>query len=250
MAVLEVENLQTGYGDVPVLEGVDLSIEADEIVGVVGPNGAGKSTIFKSIMGYLPPWEGTITFKGDSIAGAQPSDLVKLGIGYVPQSENVFPKMTVRENLQMGGFTVEDDVFEENVNELLELFPRLEERQSQKVRTMSGGEQKMVAVARALVTKPELILFDEPSAGLMPKYVDMIFEKTRQIQEARGISFLIIEQNVTTLLENTDRTYVIRDGSVRLSAESRRLLDEENLGEVYLGGSKGEGESESETAAD
>ena len=246
MAVLEVENLHTGYGDVPVLEGVELSIEADEIVGVIGPNGAGKSTIFKSIMGYLPPWEGTITFKGDSIAGAQPSDLVKLGIGYVPQSENVFPKMTVRENLRMGGFTVDDGVFEENVDELLELFPRLEERQDQKVRTMSGGEQKMVAVARALVTEPELILFDEPSAGLMPKYVDMIFEKTRQIQEARGISFLIIEQNVTTLLENTDRTYVIRDGGVRLSAESRRLLEEEDLGEVYLGGSKGE----EETAAD
>ena len=246
MAVLEVENLHTGYDDVPVLEGVDLTVEADEIVGVVGPNGAGKSTIFKAIMGYLSPWKGTIIFKSDSIGGAQPSDLVKLGIGYVPQNENVFPKMTVRENLRMGGFTVDDEVFEENVDELLELFPRLEERQDQKVRTMSGGEQKMVAVARALVTEPELILFDEPSAGLMPKYVDMIFEKTRQIQEARGISFLIIEQNVTKLLENTDRTYVIRDGGVRLAAESRRLLEEEDLGEVYLGGSKGE----EETAAD
>lgn len=246
MAVLKVEDLHTGYDDVPVLEGVDLSVEADEIVGIVGPNGAGKSTIFKAIMGYLSPWEGTITFKDESIGGAQPSDLVKLGIGYVPQEENVFPKMTVRENLLMGGFTVDDDVFEENVGELLRLFPRLEERQSQRVRTMSGGEQKMVAIARALVTEPELILFDEPSAGLMPKYVDMIFEKTRQIQEARGISFLIIEQNVTKLLENTDRTYVIRDGGVRLSAESRRLLEEEDLGEVYLGGSKGEGE----TAAD
>lgn len=240
MAVLEVENLHTGYDDVPVLEGVDLSVEADEIVGIVGPNGAGKSTIFKSIMGYLTPWEGTITFKGDSIGGAQPSDLVKLGIGYVPQEENVFPKMSVRENLLMGGFTVDDDTFEENVDDLLELFPRLEERQSQQVRTMSGGEQKMVAVARALVTEPELILFDEPSAGLMPKYVDMIFEKTRQIQEARGISFLVIEQNVTKLLENTDRTYVIRDGGVRLAAESRRLLEEEDLGEAYLGGSGGE----------
>jgi branched-chain amino acid transport system ATP-binding protein len=246
MAVLEVENLHTGYDDVPVLEGIDLSVEADEIVGIVGPNGAGKSTIFKAIMGYLSPWEGTITFEGDSIGGAQPSDLVKLGIGYVPQDENVFPKMTVQENLLMGGFTVDEDTFEENVDGLLELFPPLEERQSQQVRTMSGGEQKMVAVARALVTEPELILFDEPSAGLMPKYVDMIFEKTRQIQEARGISFLIIEQNVTKLLENTDRTYVIRDGGVRLAAESRRLLEEEDLGEVYLGGSKGEGE----TAAD
>lgn len=240
MTVLEVENLHTGYDDVPVLEGVELSLDTDEVVGIVGPNGAGKSTIFKSIMGYLSPWEGSITFKGDSIGGTQPSDLVKLGIGYVPQEENVFPKMSVRENLLMGGFTVDEETFEENVDELLELFPRLEERQSQKIRTMSGGEQKMVAVARALVTEPELILFDEPSAGLMPKYVDMIFEKIRQIQKARGISFLIIEQNVPKLLENTDRAYVIRDGGVRLAAESRRLLEEEDLGEVYLGGSEGE----------
>lgn len=239
MAVLEVRNLHTGYGDIPVLEGVDVTVEADEVVGIVGPNGAGKSTIFKAIMGYLEPWEGTITFNGESIGGTQPSDLVKLGVGYVPQEENVFPKMTVRENLLMGGFTVDDDTFEENVDDLLELFPRLEERQNQKVRTMSGGEQKMVAVARALVTEPELVLFDEPSAGLMPKYVDTIFERIRQIQEARGISFLIIEQNVTKLLENTDRTYVIRDGGVRLEAESRRLLEEEDLGQVYLGGSEG-----------
>jgi branched-chain amino acid transport system ATP-binding protein len=244
MAVLEVRDLHTGYGDIPVLEGVDVTVEADEVVGIVGPNGAGKSTIFKAIMGYLEPWEGTITFDGRSIGGTQPSELVKLGLGYVPQSENVFPKMTVRENLLMGGFTVDDDTFEENVDDLLELFPRLQERQSQKVRTMSGGEQKMVAVARALVTRPELVLFDEPSAGLMPKYVDTIFEKIRQIQEARGISFLIIEQNVTTLLENTDRTYVIRDGGVRLEAESRRLLEEEDLGQVYLGGSGGKGEAD------
>lgn len=244
MAVLEVRDLHTGYGDIPVLEGVDVTVEADEVVGIVGPNGAGKSTIFKAIMGYLEPWEGTITFDGRSIGGTQPSELVKLGIGYVPQNENVFPKMTVRENLLMGGFTVDDDTFEENVDDLLGLFPRLQERQNQKVRTMSGGEQKMVAVARALVTRPELVLFDEPSAGLMPKYVDTIFEKIRQIQEARGISFLIIEQNVTTLLENTDRTYVIRDGGVRLEAESRRLLEEEDLGQVYLGGSGGKGEAD------
>lgn len=240
MAILDVENLHTGYDDVPILEGVDIAAEDDEVVGVVGPNGAGKSTIFKAIMGYLDVWEGSIRFHGDDIGATQPSEIVKTGIGYVPQNENVFPKMTVRENLQMGAFTVDDDVFETNLESILELFPQLDDRRDQKVRTMSGGEQKMVAVARALITEPELVLFDEPSSALMPKYVDEIFEKINRIQEDRGISFLIIEQNVNKLLENTDRTYVIRDGNVRLHAESRELLNDEELGEVYLGGSGSE----------
>jgi ABC-type branched-subunit amino acid transport system ATPase component len=146
--------------------------------------------------------------------------------------------MTVEENLKMGAFTIGDDEYEQNVEPLLELFPTLQKRLSQKVYKMSGGEQKMVAVARALVTAPELVLFDEPSAGLMPKYVDDIFEKVRQIQAERDISLLIIEQNVPKLLKNSDRAYVIRDGGVRLQAESRRLLEDEDLGAAYLGGSK------------
>lgn len=242
MAVLDVENLHTGYGTVPVLEGVDIHVDEDEVVGVVGPNGAGKSTVFKAIMGYLEPWDGQIRFKGEEIGGTQPSDLVKLGIGYVPQTENVFPQMTVRENLNMGAFTIDDDTYAQNRESLYELFPRLADRKDQEVRTMSGGEQKMVAIARALVTDPDLVLFDEPSAGLMPKYVDDIFEKVRQIQEARDISFLIIEQNVNVLLENSDRTYVIRDGGVRLEADSRELLENDELGAAYLGGSSGRDE--------
>lgn len=237
MALLNIENLHTGYGDIPVLEGVDLTVEEDEIVGVVGPNGAGKSTIFKAIMGYLEPWEGSILYDGNDIGGTQSSALVKLGIGYVPQRKNVFPKMTVQENLRMGAFTISDAEFEENVESLLELFPRLRDRKDQKVYTMSGGEQKMVAIARALITQPELVLFDEPSAGLMPKYVDGIFDKVSQIQQERGISLLIIEQNVPKLLKNSDRAYVIRDGGVRLEAESQQILEDEDLGAAYLGGS-------------
>ena len=240
MPILEVENLHTGYDNVPVLEGVDLHVDDDEVVGVIGPNGAGKSTIFKAIMGYLSPWKGSIRYKGDAIGATQPSDIVKIGMGYVPQNENVFPKMTVKENLQMGAFTVDDETFDENLESILELFPRLDERRNQSVRTMSGGEQKMVAVARALITQPDIVLFDEPSAALMPKYVDEIFEKINQIQRNRGISFLVIEQNVNKLLQNTDRTYVIRDGIVRLEAESQELIDNEELGEVYLGGSQSE----------
>jgi ABC-type branched-subunit amino acid transport system ATPase component len=244
MALLEIEDLHTGYGDIPVLEGVDLIAEDDEIVGVVGPNGAGKSTIFKAIMGYLEPWNGSIRFHSEEIGGMQPSNLVKIGLGYVPQTENVFPEMTVRENLRMGAFTIDDAVFEQNLESLLELFPRLDERRDQKVSTMSGGEQKMVAITRALITNPDLVLFDEPSAGLMPKHVDEIFERVEEICEAREISFLIIEQNVRVLLENSDRTYVIRDGGVRLNAESKELLDNEDLGRVYLGGSQAESTSD------
>lgn len=240
MSLLEVENLHTGYDDVPVLESVNLHVNDDEVVGIIGPNGAGKSTVFKAIMGYLSPWEGSIRYKGDEIGATQPSDIVKIGMGYVPQNENVFPKMTVKENLQMGAFTVDDETFDENLESILELFPRLDERRNQNVRTMSGGEQKMVAIARALITQPDLVLFDEPSAALMPKYVDEIFEKINQIQQNRGISFLVIEQNVNKLLQNTDRTYVIRDGSVRLEAESQELIDNDELGQVYLGGSQSE----------
>jgi ABC-type branched-subunit amino acid transport system ATPase component len=240
MSVLEVENLHTGYDDVPVLEGVDLTVENDEIVGVIGPNGAGKSTIFKAIMGYLEPWEGSIRLRGDDIGATQPSDIVKIGMGYVPQNENVFPKMTVKENLQMGAFTIEDDAFSKNFDSVLELFPQLDERRDQKVQTMSGGEQKMVAVARALITEPDIVLFDEPSSALMPKYVDEIFTKISQVQQNRNVSFLIIEQNVNKLLQNTDRAYVIREGNVRLHAESQELLNNEDLGKVYLGGSQSE----------
>jgi branched-chain amino acid transport system ATP-binding protein len=237
MPVLEISDLHTGYGDVSVLEGVDLEVDEEEIVGVVGPNGAGKSTIFKAIMGYLEPWGGSIQYQGREIGGTAPSNIVKEGIGYVPQNDNVFPKMTVEENLRMGAFTIDDTEYERNVSPLLELFPKLEERLSQKVYKMSGGEQKMVAVARALVTGPDLVLFDEPSAGLMPKYVDDIFKKIRQIQKERHISLLIIEQNVPKLLNNSDRAYVIRDGGVRLEADSRTLLEDEDLGAAYLGGS-------------
>ena len=237
MTVLEINNLSTGYDDVPVLTNIDIKAENNEIVGIIGPNGAGKSTIFKAIMGYIDPWEGEINFQDSLINNYQASDLVKMGLGYVPQRNNVFPRMTVMENLRMGAFTIDDEQFQQNKKEVLELFPRLSDRKEQTVRTMSGGERKMVAIARALITKPELVLFDEPSAGLMPKYVDEVFEKIHQIRDSSDISFIIIEQNVQKLLENTDRTYVIRDGEVRLEEISREILESEDLGKIYLGGS-------------
>lgn len=238
MSLLELNDVVTGYEDVPVLHGITLTADRDEIVGIIGPNGAGKSTVFKTIMGYLEPWEGEVRYDGSAIGGVQPSDLVKLGVGYVPQLENTFPKMTVTENLRMGAYTLNDDDYDVNLDELLELFPRLNERREQKVRTMSGGEQKMVAVARALVADPDLVLFDEPSAGLMPKYVNDVFERINDIQQRRDLSFLIIEQNVPVLLENTDHTYVLRDGRVVGDAPSQQFIDSDELGELYLGGSQ------------
>ncbi|RQH02454.1 ABC transporter ATP-binding protein [Natrarchaeobius oligotrophus] len=239
MSLLELEDVTTGYNDVSVLHDVTLAVDRNEAVGVIGPNGAGKSTVFKTIMGYLEPWSGTVRYGGEAIDDAKPSERVKLGIGYVPQRENVFPKMTVRENLRMGAYTLDSETYEGRIQELFDLFPRLEERADQKVRTMSGGEQKMVAIARAMVTNPDLVLFDEPSAGLMPKYISEIFERIADIQRERETAFLIIEQNVPIVLEHTDRTYALRNGSVVADRESSQFVEQDDLGELYLGGSTG-----------
>jgi len=239
MSTLEIENLHTGYGDFKVLKGVDMSVGQGEIVALIGPNGAGKSTIFKAVMGYIHPWEGEITFESKNIGHFRPSKLVQKGVGYVPQNQNVFPKMTVAENLRMGGFTVESDELAKNTETVYELFPTLEKRQDQKVATMSGGEQKMVAMARALVSDPEIVLFDEPSAGLMPKYVDDVFEKVKSINQNREVPFLIIEQNVDVLLRNSDRAYVIREGEMQVDESSDELLDDPRLRSAFLGGSGG-----------
>ncbi|MFC5973532.1 ABC transporter ATP-binding protein [Halomarina salina] len=235
--LLDVDGVVAGYNEVPVLKDVDLHVDRGEVVGLIGPNGAGKSTVFKTVMGYLSPWEGEIRYDGERVGDVQPSDLVKLGIGYVPQTQNTFPKMDVMENLRMGAYTVDGSAFEERAEDLLELFPRLDERRHQQVRTMSGGEQKMVAVARALIADPDLVLFDEPSAGLMPKYVQQVFDRIGTIREERNLTFLIIEQNVPVLLENTDRTYVLRNGEVVGDGASERFLEGEELGDLYLGGS-------------
>lgn len=236
MAILEIEDLVAGYDSVPILEDVSLSLEEGKKVGVIGPNGAGKSTLFKTIMGYLTPWEGTIQYRSEDISGIEPSQLVEYDIGYVPQERNIFPKMSVEENLRIGGYLVDSDRLQGRLDDVYELFPRLSNRKSQTVRTMSGGEQKMVAIARAMITEPDLLLFDEPSAGLMPKYTNMVFDKIDEINHSRDVSFLIIEQDIKELLENTDETYVLRDGTVRLHMESADLLGNEELGEAYLGG--------------
>jgi ABC-type branched-subunit amino acid transport system ATPase component len=242
MTVLSVTDLTTGYDDVPVLNEVDIDIHENETVGVIGPNGAGKSTLFKAIMGYIHPWEGEITFQGEVINDLGPSDIVKSGLGYVPQEENVFPNMTVRENLQMGAFTISDDEFESSLETIFEVFPDLEDRGSQRVHTMSGGERKMVAIARALVTSPSFLILDEPSAGLMPKYITDIYDTIERIHESQGISILFIEQDVQTLLQYTDRVYVLRNGENRLEASSQELRESDDLKQAYLGGRAGAAE--------
>jgi len=227
----------TGYGDTPIVKDISIDVEQNEKVGVIGPNGAGKSTLFKGIMGYLGAWEGFVIFNGTDISNMQPSKVVNSGIGYIPQNDNIFPKMTVKENILMGAYSLDDGLIEERETELYELFPKLEDRRDQRASTMSGGEQKMIAVARAIVTKPDLILFDEPSAGLMPKYIDDIFRKIDVIREERETSFLMIEQNIQKLLENTHRTYVLREGKIHLERDSSELLESDDLQRAYLGGS-------------
>jgi branched-chain amino acid transport system ATP-binding protein len=234
--LLEIEDLVVGYESAPILKGVDLAIEEESIVGVIGPNGAGKSTLFKTIMGYLTPWEGSVRFRGEDISGRDPSELVQDEFGYVPQTNNVFPKMDVHENLRMGGYTIDNDVLEDQLEYIYGLFPLLDERRSQTVKSMSGGEQKLVAVARAMMTEPEIILFDEPSAGLMPKFTDMVFQKMAEINESEGVCFLVIEQDIQKILENTQETFVLRNGEVQLNKRSEELIDDPELAETYLGG--------------
>jgi len=223
--------------DGDVLHSISVEIPANETVALVGKSGAGKSTLFKGIMGYLGAWEGFVIFNGTDISNMQPSKVVNSGIGYIPQNDNIFPKMTVKENILMGAYSLDDGLIEERETELYELFPKLEDRRDQRASTMSGGEQKMIAVARAIVTKPDLILFDEPSAGLMPKYIDDIFRKIDVIREERETSFLMIEQNIQKLLENTHRTYVLREGKIHLERDSSELLESDDLQRAYLGGS-------------
>lgn len=233
--MLEITGLHSGYGDVEVLNGIDMAIDDGELVGIIGPNGAGKSTIFKSIMGYVNLMAGEVTFKGESVTGGKPSELITRGLAYVPQHQNTFLDMTVEENLRMGAYTLEsEETYRANRETVFELFPTLEERRSQKVHTMSGGERKMVAIGRALIVDPQLVLFDEPSAGLMPKYVEQIFERIEETRTRKGIAFVIVEQNVDTLLRHVDRVYVIRDGAVVLE-ESGDLPGKEELHQAYLG---------------
>jgi len=234
MSLLQVEGVRVGYSEVDILHGVNLTLEEGKIVSVIGPNGAGKSTLLKTIFGLLQPKEGKIFFEGDDITRLKPEKIVQKGISFVPQVENVFPSMSVHENLEMGAFIRSDD-FSHKFEEIYALFPVLQEKKNQKVGHLSGGQRQMVAMGRALMLDPKIILLDEPSAGLAPLLVANIFEMIRKIN-ANGISIIIVEQNAREALKMADHGYVLAMGENVLDDTGEALLVNENVGKLYLGG--------------
>jgi branched-chain amino acid transport system ATP-binding protein len=233
--MLEVENVHTYYGHIHALKGISLSVEQGEIVTLIGANGAGKSTTLKTISGLLRPREGHIRLSGEDLGTYKPHEIVSLGIVQVPEGRRVFGRLTVTENLEMGAFTRSDrEGVGQSIERVFVLFPRLKERQNQIAGTLSGGEQQMLAMGRALMANPKLMLLDEPSMGLAPVLVDNIFETIKQLHE-RGTTILLVEQNARMALQVANRGYVIQTGEVVLSDSAESLRQNEMVQKAYLG---------------
>ena len=234
MAILEVKDLVSGYSEVMILNGVSIHCADNEIVSIIGPNGAGKSTLMKSIFGLIAVKQGSVSFGGRSIAGMRPNQLVKLGMSYVPQEKNVFPSLTVEENLQMGAFIRNDDITSA-IDRVFELFPFIADKRKNVSGTLSGGGRQMLALGRALMLDPRLLLLDEPSAGLAPLVRDEIFDKVMEIRQS-GVAILMVEQNAKKALEMSDRGYVLVMGKNRYEDTGEALLVNPEVGRLYLGG--------------
>ena len=234
MTLLNVKNLVAGYGDLQILEKVNIVVEEGEYVAIVGPNGAGKSTVMKSIFGLTKHIDGKIIYEGSDISGLPTEEIIKLGISYVPQNENVFPNLTVRENLELGGYIMKDGK-EKRIQELFDQFPILQSNENDKTSTLSGGQQQMGAMARALVLNPKLLMLDEPSAGLAPDLVKENFEYVDQIRES-GTAILMVEQNAKEALRRCDRGYVLVQGKDRFADTGEALLNDEHVKKEFLGG--------------
>jgi len=235
MALLDVDHITCGYGDTQVLHDVQMHAAEREVITIIGPNGAGKSTLLKAVMGYLHPTGGKISFNGKDVTALRPDQRVLEGIAYVPQLDNVFPSLTVEENLRMGGYILPKNTVGERMERQYEAFPRLAERRKQRVRTMSGGERQMLAMARALMTEPDLLMLDEPSAALSPKMAGEVFETVQRIN-AQGRTIVIVEQEAENSLRISHRGYVLVDGKNALEDRADRILDNEKIRDAYLGG--------------
>jgi len=232
--ILEVEGVVSGYTDLDILNSVSMCIRTGEIVSIIGPNGSGKSTLMKTVFGLLRPRSGKIIFKGEDITGIAPDTIVKKGMGYVPQDKEFFPSLTVLENLEMGAFIRNDDI-SGSLEWVYRIFPVLEEKSQIRAGSLSGGEQRMVGIGRALMLSPDLLLLDEPSAGLAPLMRDMMFEKLIEINDA-GTSIAIVEQNAVRSLEISDRGYVLETGRNRFEGRGADILENEDVLRLYLGG--------------
>jgi branched-chain amino acid transport system ATP-binding protein len=233
--LLEVEDVETYYGSIQALKGITIDVRQGEIVTLIGANGAGKSTTLRSINGLNHPRRGTIRFGGREITHEPPHDIVKLGIAQSPEGRKLFPRMTVTENLEMGAFQRRDRAaIKEDMDRVFELFPRLAERRSQKAGTMSGGEQQMCAIGRALMARPTLLMLDEPSMGLAPIFVERIFETIVEVNK-QGTSILLVEQNALMALEVASRGYVLETGKVVLADDAKALAQNPEVRKTYLG---------------
>lgn len=235
MMLLEVEHLKAGYKDTPVVHDVSFQVEAGQIVALLGSNGAGKTTTLRSVTGKLVPMAGKILYKGKSIVNVPTNKMVDMGISMVPEGRLLFGKMSVGDNLLMGAYKIKDKAqILRQQEEIYSIFPRLKERSSQMADTLSGGEQQMVAIARGLMSNPELLILDEPSLGLAPKLVQEVFEFVKKINSL-GVTVIIVEQNVVDTLKLTDYAYLINSGETVLSATGQELLENDNIQKVYLG---------------
>ncbi|MDP4106673.1 MAG: ABC transporter ATP-binding protein [Bacillota bacterium] len=233
--MLTVKNLQVNYGSVQALKDISIEVKQGEIVTLIGSNGAGKSTLLKTISGLIRPKQGSITFEGKDLTSIPPEKIVSIGISHVPEGRRIFSGMTVMENLRIGAYQRKDKKgIEKDLEEVFSLFPILKDRKNQDAGTLSGGEQQMLAISRALLAKPKLIILDEPSLGLAPVIIDKVFEFIEKIRDT-GITILLVEQNANLALEVSERAYVLETGEIKLTGESSELLKDEQIMKAYLG---------------
>lgn len=233
MSILTVEDIYSGYGETEILHGVSVEVATGEIATIIGPNGSGKSTLMKTIFGLLTPTRGRVSLEDEDITGLRPDRIVRKGMCYVPQSDNVFPSLTVLENLEMGAF-IRDDDYSESLRDVFDRFPLLEERKSQRAGSLSGGEQQMLAMGKALMLNPKVLLLDEPSAGLAPRTVGEILQKILEIKES-DVAILMVEQNAKEGLKLSDRGYILAMGKKRFEDAGQALLNNPDVGKLYLG---------------
>jgi branched-chain amino acid transport system ATP-binding protein len=234
MAMLELDDVHSFYGNIEALKGISLEVEEGEIVTLIGSNGAGKSTTLRSISGLTPPRVGSIRFKGKDIGETAPQEIVRLGISLSPEGRKIFPRMSVRENLDLGAYLRRDADVQSDLDRVFDLFPRLKEREKQKAGTMSGGEQQMLAMGRALMARPQMLLLDEPSMGLAPVLVERIYETVEEINK-QGTTILLVEQNANFALGVSNRAYVLEVGTITLSDDSEKLRENSEVQRAYLG---------------
>lgn len=234
--MLEICNMSSGYRTRQVLYGVSMRLQEREIVCIIGPNGSGKSTLLKTVFGMIKPWDGNVTFQGEDMTGRTPSEILRNGISYVQQGRSIFPHMTVLENLELGAYIVDDQqLVRERTKDVQDRFPVLRDKRREKAGNMSGGEQRMLEIGRALMLDPKVLLLDEPTLGLAPKISNMLFEKVKELN-ASGVSLVIVEQNAHKALQISNRGYVLELGRNRFEGTGQSLLQDKNVKRLYLGG--------------